>query len=62
LFSLDRHSDVSTQVPSIGKPVGSSGAGSWDGDIAEIITYERVLSSEEISLVEAYLNFKWLLY
>lgn len=32
---------------------------SWNGDIAEIIIYNRALSSDEVLSVEQYLNNKW---
>ena len=32
----------------------------WDGDVAEVIAYDRVLSTAERQRVEAYLRDKWL--
>ena len=32
----------------------------WDGDVAEIVVYDHVLSSVERQQVESYLNSKWL--
>ena len=31
----------------------------WDGDVAEVVVYDRVLSTEERQQVEAYLQDKW---
>jgi len=39
---------------------GSMAYRSWIGDIAEIIIYNRALSSAEVEQVETYLNNKWL--
>lgn len=40
----------------VGDPVDG---GFWDGDIAEIIFYNRVLSAREIEQVVSYLTIKW---
>ena len=35
-------------------------SGSWAGDIAEILVFNRALSFEERQVVQSYLDFKWL--
>ena len=51
--------DETTSLLSIGKVIGASGAGQFDGDIAEIIIFNKTVSDEEQSLIENYLKSKW---
>lgn len=39
--------------------VGSDGSGNWDGPVAEVVIYDRVLSGTERDQVESYLSTKW---
>ena len=49
----------SMRFGTIGAWNGGASAGSWNGEIAEIIMYNRLLTSAEILEVEAYLKDKW---
>ncbi len=60
-FASDYNRDgtISSDTLSIGAIKGGNEESHFDGFIAEIIFYERVLSDVEIASVEAYLKDKW---
>ena len=51
--------DESSALLSIGKKIGASGSANWDGDIAEIIIFNKTVTHEEKNLIENYLRSKW---
>ena len=47
-------------TPALNVGSGYGGVNSWEGDIAEVVIYNRLLSDHEREEVEAYLAQKWL--
>ena len=47
-------------TPELNVGSGFGGVNSWEGDIAEVVIYNRLLSDHEREEVEAYLAQKWL--
>jgi hypothetical protein len=46
----------------VGYQIGSNASNSgefWDGDIAEVLFFDRLLTAGDISLLESYLSAKW---
>ena len=47
-------------TPELNVGSGYGGVNKWEGDIAEVVIYNRLLSDHEREEVEAYLAQKWL--
>jgi hypothetical protein len=59
VISFARHTGTWGALPfQIGQDRNISGR-IWDGDVAEVVVYDRVLSPAETQQVEAYLKAKW---
>jgi hypothetical protein len=59
VMSVSRHAGPWTMDFQVGQDRNVTGR-NWDGDVAEVVAYDRVLSEAERQQVEGYLHDKWL--